>query len=78
MGSIPDQGTKIPHANEAGKFYFFNITCMAEQAEWLAPPTGPSINPLVTGSLGKEKARIPWMEEPGRLQSIGLQRVGHD
>ena len=22
--------------------------------------------------------RIPWREEPGRLQSIGLQRVGHD
>ena len=22
--------------------------------------------------------RIPWMEEPGRLQSIGLQRVGRD
>ena len=22
--------------------------------------------------------RIPWPEEPGRLQSIGLQRVGHD
>ena len=22
--------------------------------------------------------RIPWMEEPGELQSIGLQRVGHD
>ena len=22
--------------------------------------------------------RIPWTEEPGRLQSIGLQRVGHD
>ena len=21
--------------------------------------------------------RIPWMEEPGRLQSKGLQRVGH-
>ena len=20
----------------------------------------------------------PWMEEPGRLQSMGLQRVGHD
>ena len=20
---------------------------------------------------------IPWTEEPGRLQSIGLQRVGH-
>ena len=22
--------------------------------------------------------RIPWTEEPGRLQSIGSQRVGHN
>ena len=22
--------------------------------------------------------RIPWTEKPGRLQSTGLQRVGHD
>ena len=22
--------------------------------------------------------KIPWMEEPGRLQFMGLQRVGHD
>ena len=22
--------------------------------------------------------RIPWIEEPGRLQSMGSQRVGHD
>ena len=22
--------------------------------------------------------RVPWTEEPGRLQSKGLQRVGHD
>ena len=22
--------------------------------------------------------KIPWMEEPGRLQSMGLQRVEHD
>ena len=22
--------------------------------------------------------KIPWTEEPRRLQSIGLQRVGHD
>ena len=22
--------------------------------------------------------RIPWSEEPGRLQSMGSQRVGHD
>ena len=36
--------------------------------------------------LGKEMAthsstlawKIPWMEEHGRLQSMGSQRVGHD
>jgi len=22
--------------------------------------------------------RIPWTEEPGKLQSMGLKRVGHD
>ena len=22
--------------------------------------------------------KIPWMEEPGRLRSMGLQRFGHD
>ena len=22
--------------------------------------------------------RIPWTEEPGKLQSMGLQRVGHN
>ena len=22
--------------------------------------------------------RIPWAEEPGGLQSMGLQRIGHD
>ena len=22
--------------------------------------------------------KIPWMKEPGRLQSMGLQRAGHD
>ena len=22
--------------------------------------------------------KIPWKEEPGRLQSMGLQRIGHD
>ena len=22
--------------------------------------------------------KIPWTEEPGKLQSVGLQRAGHD
>ena len=42
--------------------------------------------PRLGRSLEKEMAthssilawRIPWTEEPGGLQSMGLQRVGHD
>ena len=34
---------------------------------------GGNHNPLWYSCL-----EIPWMEEPGRLQSIGSQRVGHD
>ena len=42
--------------------------------------------PELGKSLEKEMAahstilawKIPWMEEPGRLQSMGLQRVGHE
>ena len=48
-----------------------------------------SFNPYaVSQSVNKEKAvaphssalawRIPWTEEPGRLQSMGSRRVGHD
>ena len=28
--------------------------------------------------FNKDLEEIPWMEEPGRLQSMGLLRVGHD
>ena len=37
-------------------------------------PGGGHGNPLQYSSL----ERIPWREEPGGLQSIGLQRVRHD
>ena len=45
--------------------------------------TPPGLDPSI---LEKEMAthssilawKIPWMEEPGRLQSMGLQRVGHE
>ena len=33
-------------------------------------------DPLVKGSI--LAWRIPWIEEPGGLQSMGLQRVEHD
>ena len=36
-------------------------------------PGGGNGNPLQYSCW-----RIPWTEEPGRLQSMGSQRVGHD
>ena len=47
---------------------------------------GPGSNPGSRRSPEKAMAnhssilawKIPWMEEPGRLQSMELQRVGHD
>ena len=48
----------------------------------------PGIQETRVRSLGREdplekemathSSRIPWREEPGRLQSMGSQRVGHD
>ena len=38
-------------------------------------------NPLEKGMATHSSVlawRIPWTEEPGGLQSIGLQKVGHD
>ena len=56
------------------------------------PPANAEDITEIAGSLGLEDAleegmaihssilarRIPWTEEPGRLQSIGLHRIGHD
>ena len=52
----------------------------------------PAIRETCVQSLGREDPlekemathsstlawKIPWTEEPGRLQSMGLQRVGHE
>ena len=54
--------------------------------------TLPIVQEMQVPSLGREDPlekelathssilawRIPWMEEPGGLQSMGSQRVGHD
>ena len=38
-------------------------------------------DPLEKGTVTHSSilvCRIPWTEEPGRLQSMGLQRIGHN
>jgi len=59
---------------------------------WLSGKNLPTILEMQFPSLGWEDpledemaarfsilaGKTPWMEEPGRLQSMGLQRVRHD
>ena len=67
---------------------------MASQViQWVKnPPAMQETQEMWVRSLGREDPleggmathsniltwRIPWTEEPGGLQSIGSQRVGHD
>ena len=47
---------------------------LGEQIKFISIPTEKAMAPH-SSTLGW---KIPWMEEPGRLQSMGSRRVGHD
>ena len=61
-------------------------------AQWLKKKKTPAVRETQVKSLGQEDSlekemetylstlvgEIPWTEEPGRLQSLGSQRVRHD
>ena len=52
---------------------------LAMQANWV-PSLGQE-DPLEEGRAMHSSIlawKVPWTEEPGGLQSVGLQRVGHD
>ena len=53
----------MPLSYLLGGFFFFFCSS-------LPPPLAPHSSTLAW--------KIPWMEEPGRLQSMGSLRVGHD
>ena len=51
----------------------------AKPETWVQPSSWE--DPLEKGTATHSSIlawRIPWTKEPGRLQSMGLQRVGHD
>ena len=71
----------------AGRFFTSELPGVAQRLKRL-----PGMWEIWVPSLGQEDPlekemathsgtlpwRIPWREEPGRLQSMGSQRVGHD
>ena len=57
-----------------------NLLAVQETQEMQVQSLGPE-DPIKEGIATHSSIlarRIPWTEEPGRLQSIGLQRIGHD
>ena len=70
--------------------YLLKTSLVAQTVKRL--PTMPTMQETRVQSLDREDLlekemaihsstlawKIPWMEEPGRLQSMGSQRVGHD
>ena len=63
-------GIKIAGRNINNLRYADDTTFMAESKEELGEGNG---TPLQYSCLEN-----PWIEEPGRLQSMGSLRVGHD
>ena len=56
------------------------IKSLPTMQETQVPSLGPE-DPLEKAKATHSSTlawKIPWMEEPGRLQSVGSQRVGHD
>ena len=81
-GDLPDSGTEPVYLESPAKVAGFFIT---------EPPGKPKSTGLGSLSLLQQiflthqtrvscilAWEIPWTEEPGRLQSMGLQRVRHD
>ena len=67
--------------------YVFGASLVAQMVKRLPTMQETQIRSLGgEDPLGKELAphssilawKIPWTEEPGKLQSMGSQRVGHD
>ena len=81
-GSIPElgrsagEGIGYPHQYSWASLVaqlIKNLSAMRETLGWEDPlEEGMATHPSI---LAWE---IPWTEEPGGLQSMGLQRVGHD
>ena len=61
-------------------YYYLSKSCqptMRETRVWSLGWEDPSEKEIATHS-STLSWKIPWTEEPGRLQSMGSQRVGHD
>ena len=55
-----------------------NWTTQQEVSSWLASKASPVFTATMAPHSSTLAWKIPWMEEPGRLQTMGSRRVRHD
>ena len=64
------------------KLFLLFLCLQGEQSDWPFTGKGPSTNSAAEKAMARHSNtlawRIPWTEEPGGLQSMGLLGVGHD
>ena len=77
---------KTTHFYKILKHIVYRTSLVAQMVKHLPTMQETWVQSLGREDLEKEMAthsstrawKIPWMEEPGRLQSMGSQRVRHD
>ena len=75
-GTVSDEHYTLTQASQVAQMVK-NLPAMQETWVWSLGQEDPLEKGMAThcSILGWE---IPWTEEPGGLQSLGLQRVGHN
>ena len=73
--SIP-AGTRV--SNNAGVYFMTSSYVEIPAGQLTATVQGVALEAGVTTHSTALACRAPWTEEPGGLQSMGLQKVGHD
>ena len=68
---------QILHIDFPGSSHGKEFACNAGDLSSI-PGLGRSLESGMATHFSIFAWEIPWTEEPGRLQSMGLQRVGHD
>ena len=77
---VPSLGGGCPRAGHGNPFQYSCLENPMDRGAWQATVhrVAQSWTRLMAPHSSTLAWKIPWMEEPGRLQSMGSLRVGHD
>ena len=68
----------IPWSGRAHCWYLITQVIVTRSSQFLKPDIAFYLEKAMAPDSSTLAWKIPWTEEPGRLQSMGSLRVGHD